>query len=113
MNPDERVVISIPLVELWDDSGTLQATKVRSVDQEGLTDLLRLGPLRFVLASGGTKLQWMSKGECFDFWKNEAKPHIYSEDKPYLEDYPGEYIYWASEWQLPSGESVILLEKQD
>jgi hypothetical protein len=41
----------------------------------------------------------------------EVAPHLYQESKPYLDNYPGEYFYFATEWRLETGKEIIVLEK--
>lgn len=53
---------------------------------------------------------WIDDAERFRPWKVEVRIRICREPA-YLEDYPGEYCYCASEWRAPDGEAIILLEK--
>jgi len=44
---------------------------------------------------------------------SEVKMHLAQrDDKIYLEDFPGEYCYFASEWRAEVGEPIILLSKE-
>src|SRR5947208_1474977 len=111
MNHVDKIVTSIPMTELWDASRMLEATKERYVGPGDIEALLRTGPIQFVVANVGDRLRWIDKENCFIFWKNELREHLHDEGRPYLEDYPGAYFYFASEWHLEYGERVILLEK--
>lgn len=45
-------------------------------------------------------------------WKSEVKVHLAQPDaKTHLEDFPGEYCYFASEWKADVGEPIVLLAK--
>ena len=111
LKPADRVVVSLALTELWDERGPIRAEKQGTLESDAIKDLLRDGPARFVLANVGDKLKWLDKEECYTFWRDDAKHHLYNEAKPYLKQYPDEYFYLASAWQLDSGETIIVLEK--
>ena len=97
MRADQRVVTSIPLIELWDAHGVLQIERGLAVDRERVTDLLRKGRVRFVLANCGDPLRWIPPDDCYRFWKEEAKSQLvepYAFEKGVrLEDRPGEYYF--------------------
>jgi len=109
----ERIVTRLPLTDLWDSTGTLvRATNVRPLDAEHIRDLLRGGPVHFVVANVGSGLAWLDDARHFDFWKREVQSHLYQPDKPRLKDYPDRYFYFASEWHLDSSDIVVVLEMQ-
>ncbi len=110
--PMPRLVIRIPLDELWDDSGPLIAERVRCLSKLDLRELVRLGAVTFYVAEGGGPLRRVEPAECFDFWKSEIEPHLVDppEKRIYLDDYPDGYAYVASEWKTNDGTSVVLLE---
>ena len=86
-----RVVTQLPLQELWRASGFVQ----------------------FVVVDAGAAPQWIPASECFNFWKTEVKPHLASEDRISLQDFPGEYCYFASKWDsVEPSAPIIVLEKQ-
>jgi len=72
MDPKLRIITRLPLTELWRDDGFATATRGRSLTSEDVRRLLRLGPVQFVVADLGAAPQWIPKGECFHFWKNEV-----------------------------------------
>lgn len=115
MQPDQRVVVAIPLSESWDDSGDLPLTKMRNVGRGHVTDLLRQGPVRFVVADCGAPLSWIPSDDAFSFWKTEVRPRLVEPDKAVLgfrlKDYPGEFCYVGTEWCGNGASPVILLEK--
>ena len=112
MNPELRIVSQMPLHELWNDHGVVRADMVREVSSSDIIELLRENRVRFVIAEIGRRLQWVSPTACYDFWKSEAKMHIAEPNiKLYLEDFPDEYCYFASEWRADDGKPIVLLSK--
>jgi hypothetical protein len=113
MRPDQRIVVSFPLSELWDERGPVAATRGRRLGRVEIAALLTSGPIQFVVANGAAPLQWISIDDRFTFWKDEVKPRVVPADAEgfYLEDYPGEYCYLATEWTRSiAGPAVVLLE---
>jgi len=114
MKPELRYVSQMPLRELWDEYGAIvSADIVRQLSPSEIADLLRAGRVRFVVADIGSRLQWIAPGECYSFWKSEAKSHIDEPDSQRrLENFPDEYFYIASEWKAANGgEPIVLLAK--
>lgn len=109
------VVTTIPVSVLWDSSGELPLTKKRKVGRDQVSELLRYGPIKFVLADCGYPLKWVAVDDRFRFWKEEVKRHLIdpgeAETGFRLEDYPGEYCYVGSEWGGEGEVPVVLLEK--
>jgi hypothetical protein len=111
LRPDQRIVTKIPLTELWDESGTLTGQRVRYLDVSNLTELLRAGPVQFLVAEAGLKLRWIPTQQRFEFWKT-VRPQIADPVKRiYLKQFPNETAYIASEWAGRTGECLILLER--
>lgn len=113
LRPDQRIVTKLPLAELWDDQGTLTGGRIRSLHRSNLAELLRSGPVQFVMADCGSNLEWIPMDERFAFWKRiqqqiaDLDPH-----QPIrLEQFPNETPYTASQWCGRAGECVVLLEK--
>ena len=112
MKPELRYVSKMPLTELWNDSGVIAAKKVRDLGSSEIVSMLRAGRVRFVVADIRHHLQWIPLEDCYEFWKSEVKMHLTQPDaNTYLEDFPGEYCYLASEWKAEVGEPIVLLEK--
>ncbi len=112
MQPAQRVITVIPIHELWDDRGTVHASRSRDLAADELRELLRRGPLRFVVASVGLKPRWLPEPDCFSFWKTEVKPHLATPGTPAsLDEFPESYCYFASEWMPANGSPIVLLEK--
>jgi hypothetical protein len=101
----------MPLTELWDDGGTLTGERVRNLDHADLVELLRSGPVQFLVADPGVKLRWIPIPQRYEFWKT-VQLQIADPMKPiYLKQFPSETAYTASEWLGRTGERLILLEK--
>jgi hypothetical protein len=68
--------------------------------------------VRFVVADVGKPLEWIPNNQRYDFWKDEVKAHLAApESKAFLEEFPDEYCYFASEWNSYDGDTIILLSK--
>ena len=91
----------------------MSTINVRDVDGAAITELLRTGTLRFVVGDVGKPLEWIPNNERYDFWKKEVRPHLAGPDKSeYLEDFPDNCCYLASEWKsYDGGDKIILLSK--
>jgi len=76
LRPDQRIVVKMPLTELWDDGGTLTGDRVRNLDQTDLVELLRTGPVQFLVADPGLKLRWVPTPRQFDQDCPSRKTHI-------------------------------------
>jgi hypothetical protein len=112
MRPDLRRATSLPLTELWTDEGPISAHRLHDLDRSELTEMLRAGCVLFVVADVGQRLTWIPEEACFVFWKTEVKPHLADPtERLYLADWPEEYYYLASLWELGDGRNVVVLTK--
>jgi len=111
MNPCEREVVRLPLEGLWNGDGEVTAEKGRGLDAVDIKALLRLGLVTFAVADVGHPLRWVTGAQGYDFWKSEAQPHLHQRARPYLDDYPDGYFYFAHEWLLQDGKKVVVLER--
>ena|SRR5579871_2781450 len=83
MKGEYRIVRTLPLDTLWDETGRdIPARKVRPVTREDIRELLRVRPLRFVLANCGHQLRWDDAEERFAFWKSNVQAHLAEETRP-------------------------------
>jgi hypothetical protein len=103
------VITKLPLSHLTTPRG--EAKRVGDIGFDAIRNLLRVGTVRFVVADVGSPLHWVPETECFDMWKNDVKPHLAGPDQQvYLEQFPDEYAYFASQWDDGSS-PIILLSK--
>lgn len=110
MDSSLRVVMRIPMSELWDLDGSMAAKKQRTVCGSDVAAMLRHGPVRFVVAECGDPLTWIPSSHCYDFWKTELKPRIVETETFEQADFPGAYCYVASEWDDGQPLPLVLLE---
>ncbi len=114
MRPDQRIVTQLPLTTLWDTSGEIQLDKKRDVGCEEVADLLRQGPVRFLLADCGHPLTWVPAEDGYRFWKEVVKTRLVepglANNEFRLEDFPGEYCFVGTEWGGRDQVPVVLLE---
>lgn len=111
MDSSVRIVVQIPLTELWNDSGVVTSSKKRQLRRNEISELLRTGRVRFVMADCGDPLKWIDPVNCFDFWKTEAKPRVVEPDEFFWGDFPDQQCYVASEWADGGSLPIVLLEK--
>lgn len=109
MNPRERIVTVMPMQVLWTDDGELSAARGRWLNREAIRELLRCGPVRFVVANVGHRLRWVPLPDRFDFWKTDAAIHLADTEQIYLDDFPDSVAYTASEWSAAKNEPPIVL----
>jgi len=114
MDASLRIVTRLPLGELWRDDGPITTARGRSLGKHEIVDLLKAGPVQFVMANIGDPLLWVEISECYRFWKDEVKPHLAeTESKVPLDEFPGFYCYFSSEWKGPQGSPpIVVLEMQ-
>jgi hypothetical protein len=111
MDPSLRVVMRIPMSELWDSDCNLTGAKQRSLTSSDITAMLRQGVVRFVVADCGEPLRWIPPSQFYDFWKTEVKPRIVETETFDQAQFPGAYCYVASEWTDGQPSPLVLLEK--
>ena len=112
MDASDRVVVRIPLPELWNEAGVVSAKKLRHLSTPEIDAVLRSGPVQFVVADVGKPIHWVPLESCFGFWKAELKSRVLEPNSSVsLEDFPGEYVYAASLWETDGNQQVVVLEK--
>lgn len=112
MDPTLRVVTALPVTELWDERGTVEASQARALGHADVRRHLR-GGSRGVIASVSRPLRWLEGLDLYDWWEHEARPRLVSPtiERIRLEDFPDERCWSATEWTLPDGSCVILFEE--
>ena len=112
MDTSTKLVTRLPLVELWLENGSKTTSRLRWLNQEEIDNILRAGPVQFVVADIGLIPTWIPLTICYDFWKKELKPHLAPpEIQATLDDFPRGYCYFASEWENPDGPPIVVCEK--
>ena len=111
MDINLRVVTHLPLRELWRGDEFSSTAREKSLTHDDVRAFLTSGPVQFVVADVGMAPRWIPESECFDFWKNEAKPHLASGTRASLNEFPGGYCYFASQWEGETTAPIVLLEK--
>jgi hypothetical protein len=110
MRPDQRIVTTIPLTEIWDERGAIPGERIRQLDENLIRGLMGTGQVQFIVADCGVKLNWIPMQERFEFWKT-VRPQVADPSQPILlKQFPNETAYVASEWRGSTGECLILLE---
>lgn len=102
------VINRLPLSQL---PPPLAAAKLlRDLSANDVRKLLRAGPVRFAVAMILFPLRVVPENQCYEFWKAEVQPHLVSDPDAgaTLDDFPGGYCYFASEWS-DGGSPVVLL----
>jgi hypothetical protein len=113
MDAKLRIITHLPLAELWRDDGLATSERERSLTDAGVRQLLKLGPVQFVVADLGGAPQWIPERECLAFWNNEVRPHLASDRIVRLDEFPGAYCYFAFQWEPRTPEApIVVLEKQ-
>ena len=103
------VITRLPPSRLTTPRG--DATRLGDAGSEAIRDLLRVGAVRFVFADVGAPLHWVPEGDCLDVWKKEVQQHLAEPAQQVcLEQFPGEYAYFASRWD-DGAKPIILLSK--
>ena len=113
LDPKLKIVTHLPLRELWRADGPATGTRVTFLTKDDIAGLLRAGRVEFVVADVGHPFRWIPLSECYDFWKDEVKPRVaLADQRVVLDEFPGGYCYFASEWEGELGaEPIVVLEK--
>lgn len=92
--------------------------QLRELSSTDIKELLQNTIVIFIVANIGSPLEWIIETESVNFWKNKVEMRLVEPSQTerfYLEDFPEEYCYLASEWKDCRtdnyGKSYILLKK--
>src|SRR4030095_2698644 len=108
----ERIVTTIPLEFIWTDEEQVEAFRERYLTPTDLTEMLRTGPVEFIVADLGVPLKRVPVDKCYEFWESEVNPHLLRpHGKVDRSRLPDEYGYLASEWSGHIAVPIVLLEK--
>jgi hypothetical protein len=114
MKTSDRIVVHMPVDELWDGAGSIDASRGEWLDPEAVRQLVQSRAACFVIADVGHRLRWIAQAETAVFWKVEVRPHLVDPDRPFdIFSFPEGYAYVASAWipEDPTRPTIILLEK--
>jgi hypothetical protein len=112
MDAVKRIVTLIPLDEIWNDDGPLDARRAEEVGEVDAARLLKAGS-SLLVADVGRSLEWIFGDDRFAFWKSEVKGRLVNPEVGdfRLEDYPGNYCYVATMWKSSSVSPIVVLER--
>jgi hypothetical protein len=111
MDVAKKIITRLPLEELWNANGMLNANRVSYINRTDVMGMMKSGAT-FVVADVGQPPRWIDAADRFEFWKAEVKPRLVdADDYAFLERCPGESCYFASKWDLSDGPPLIVLEK--
>ena len=111
MDISNKIVREIPLAHLWTNEKELGAKRQETLAPPQVKELLRNGPVQFVIADVGAKLDWLSLEDCFNFFKS-VKDHVIEDPNMILlSKFEDDYAYLASKWELENHPPIVLLEK--
>ncbi len=105
-----RRVVRIPLEQLWSDSGAVNANRGPHISTDRIRELFRLGIKELVIADLGAVPEWHKGDDALRIWR-KIRPNLREGSRPRVEDYPGHFFYWASEWRAENGDTIVVLEK--
>jgi len=79
----------LPLEELWNETGNLNAQRVvTGLNAADVTEMIKAGAT-FVVADVGLPPRWIDPAHRFEFWKTEVKPRLAESDEPvFLDRFP-------------------------
>jgi hypothetical protein len=82
------------------------------LESGAIVELLRAGPVQFVVADVGHALLWVPPRECFAFWVCEARPHLLAgaDDAVLSGARNSGYTYVARRWDGALSHPVVVLE---
>lgn len=111
MDIARKIITRLPLEELWNEKGTLNARRVSScLNAADVIVMLKVGAT-FVVADVGRPPYWIDPAYRFEFWKTEVKPRLADFGQAFLDQYPGGYCYFASKWHLADELALIVVER--
>jgi hypothetical protein len=110
VDPKLRIVTQLPLRGLWRETGSVSASRLRALSSRDIRDLLRLGPVQFVVVDVGLKPRWIDLEACYGFWLDEAQHHVVEpQAESTVSQLVGVYCYLASEWESEEVDSPIIV----
>jgi hypothetical protein len=108
----DRIITSLPLREVWDETGVVVATEPEGdLSAHEIRRLLRLGPLHFVVADVGKPPRWVPLEEAFAFWRSEVHPRLADPSANTFDPslLPDARCYLATRWRWGGGTPLVVL----
>jgi len=106
----KRSINEIPLTDLWNENGVISEERLTYLIDEEIRNLLKKGKVQFVVANVGCPLEWIPIDNCFDFYKTKLKNRIADKEVNYLDNFPDNYFFYASEWKSNNLLPIVSLE---
>ena len=106
---NHRTVRRTPLDALWDNEGIVSSSRLRPLQDDDIRELLRNGPVRFVVIQVGLKPEWIPLDHCFRFRKEQVQSRLLPR-AVYTDQIPELGGYWAEEWRPANGPPIVALE---
>ena len=110
MDPKLRIVVKLPLDELWDDRGALPHRRLQWLSVDEVREKVRQGPAQFVVADVGQRLQWIPFADALAFWRRAAHSIAPPTHPVDLEDYPDRRCCFAALWRAAAADDLVVLE---
>jgi len=107
VDPKLRIVTQLPLRGLWRDNSSIEAFRGGALSSSDIRELLRLGPVQFIVVDVGLKPRWIELGDCYRFWMDEVQHHLAEPDTRDAKN--GVYQYWAVEWHSQEVDNPIVV----
>jgi hypothetical protein len=76
MDPSKRVVIEIPVKEIWDQDGAIKATRDRNLSADDLKTMLKKFPVEFVITNVRGPLKTIPVDKCFELWNPKKRLNV-------------------------------------
>ena len=112
MELTHKVVLTIPLNELWTDEKHLTLSRGKHLNTKDISDLLRLDRIQFVIADVGLKLNWLALDRCYEDFKTTIRNHLIEDSENInLKLSKDNFAYLATLWENGEDCPIVLLEK--
>ena len=112
MDAADRYVTQLPLADLFDSQGGVEATRGAELGVGAIKQHLRVGGT-IVLARIGAPLEWLQGPAAFACWKTELEPRLWERDldRVDLEEFEDARAWSATAWRLADGPEVVVFEE--
>ena len=112
MTVPNRKILVTPIKDFQLGNNLDSYKRTGSRTKEAVKNILQTGPVQFAIADVDRELEIVDTDRCIKFWREEVEKHLAEASKKCrLEDFPDEYMYFASKWIAEGSSPIILLEK--